>query len=256
MARNRLSPTRRREDIRTSWAEHVAAQRKSGQTQAAYCRAQGLEPRYFTLWKGKLQAPAVASPPRMVPVVGAPGRAAGGINDARDGERFSCRGSAPLGGKRQLRVTGNRPRRSVCGGAGTLEASMLELPPDRQIFMAVAPVDTRRSFSGLYAITAETLGANPIGGDLFLFRGKRSDRVKAIVFDHTGTCDLAQALGTGEVPVAEPRWNSPSTSSHCCSMALTSRASGGFRPLRCIRRSMSRANNRSSHTHCVGCLKA
>ena len=50
----------------------MAAQRKSGQTQVAYFRAQGLVPKYFTLWKGKLQATAVASAPRMVPVVVGP----------------------------------------------------------------------------------------------------------------------------------------------------------------------------------------
>ncbi len=69
MARNRLSPSRRREDIRASWAEHLTAQRKSGQTQAAYCRAQGLDPKYFTLWKGKLHDVEMAGPPRIVPVV-------------------------------------------------------------------------------------------------------------------------------------------------------------------------------------------
>ena len=72
MARNRLSPSRRRKDIRAWWAEHVAAQRKSGQTQAAYCRAQGLDPKYFTLWKGKLRDAEMAGPPSMVPVVVAP----------------------------------------------------------------------------------------------------------------------------------------------------------------------------------------
>lgn len=72
MTRNRLSPPRRREDIRAWWAEHLAAQRRSGGTQAAYCRAQGLDPKYFTLWKGKLQAAAVGSAPRMVPVVVTP----------------------------------------------------------------------------------------------------------------------------------------------------------------------------------------
>ena len=72
MARNRLSPSRRREDIRAWWAEHPAAQCTSGQTQVAYCRAQGLDPKYFTLWKGKLQAIAVASAPRIVPMVVGP----------------------------------------------------------------------------------------------------------------------------------------------------------------------------------------
>ncbi len=65
MTSKRFSPSRRREDIRAWWAEYLAAQRKSGQTQATYCRAQGLDPKYFTLWKGKLQNAA----PRLVPVV-------------------------------------------------------------------------------------------------------------------------------------------------------------------------------------------
>ena len=44
---------------------------------------------------------------------------------------------------------------------------MLKLPPGTRIFMAVAPVDMRRSFSGLCAIITETLGANPILCDEF-----------------------------------------------------------------------------------------
>lgn len=68
MARNRLLPSRRREDIRAWWAEYLAAQRKSGQIQVAYCRAQGLDPKYFTLWKDKLRDAEMAGTPRMVPV--------------------------------------------------------------------------------------------------------------------------------------------------------------------------------------------
>lgn len=69
MMRNRLSPSRGRADLRARWAEHLAAQRKSGQTQGTYCRAQGLDPKYFTPWKGKLQSIAVASASRMVSAV-------------------------------------------------------------------------------------------------------------------------------------------------------------------------------------------
>ncbi|MGH8256773.1 MAG: IS66 family insertion sequence element accessory protein TnpA [Steroidobacteraceae bacterium] len=68
----RLSPSRRRKDVRAWWAEHLAAQRKSGQTQVAYCRARGLDAKYFTLWKGKLRAAAFTDVPRMVPVRVAP----------------------------------------------------------------------------------------------------------------------------------------------------------------------------------------
>jgi len=69
MAAIRLSPSRRREDIRAWWAEHLAAQRSSGQNQAAYCRARALDPKYFTLWKRKLRDEAGAAPPGMVPVL-------------------------------------------------------------------------------------------------------------------------------------------------------------------------------------------
>ena len=71
MTTRRLSPSRRREDVRAWWAEHLAAQGRSGQTQAAYCRARGLDPKYFTLWKGKLREASETSP-RMVPVVVTP----------------------------------------------------------------------------------------------------------------------------------------------------------------------------------------
>jgi hypothetical protein len=69
----RLSPLRRRKDVRAWWSEHLQAQRHSGQTQAAYCRARGIDPKYLTLWKRKLIDASVASerdePPRLVPVV-------------------------------------------------------------------------------------------------------------------------------------------------------------------------------------------
>ena len=81
---------------------------------------------------------------------------------------------------------------------------MLKLPPGTRIFMAVAPVDMRRSFAGLCAIITETLGANPIGGDIFLFRGKRSDRVKAIIWDRAGLAIWYKRLERGKY-----KWPSP-----------------------------------------------
>jgi hypothetical protein len=69
----RLSPSRRRNDVRAWWSEHLQAQRHSGQTQAAYCRARGIDPKYFTLWKGKVLGASVPTkrdePPRLVPVM-------------------------------------------------------------------------------------------------------------------------------------------------------------------------------------------
>ena len=73
MSATRLSPSRRREDIRAWWAAHLKAQQDSGQSQVAYCRARGLDPKYFTLWKRKLREPRgsgeTVEPARLVPVV-------------------------------------------------------------------------------------------------------------------------------------------------------------------------------------------
>lgn len=85
---------------------------------------------------------------------------------------------------------------------------MLKLPPGTRIFMVVAPGDMRRSFSRLCAIITETLGANLIGGDLFLFPGKRSDRVKAIVWDRTGLAIWYTRLERGKY-----KWPSPDADS-------------------------------------------
>lgn len=59
-----LSLSRRREDIRAWWREHIHRQRSSGQSQAAYCRSQGLEPKYFSLWRAKLAKAAAMEAPR------------------------------------------------------------------------------------------------------------------------------------------------------------------------------------------------
>lgn len=63
---------------------------------------------------------------------------------------------------------------------------MLRIPSHTRIYLALAPVDMRRSFDGLCAIVAETLKLNPLDGHLFLFRGKSADRVKCLLWDRNG----------------------------------------------------------------------
>ena len=73
MTATRLLPAGRRDHKRTWWRNHLQAQTESGQTQAAYCRTHGLDPRYFTRWKGKLRPNrgkvVRGSSVRLVPVV-------------------------------------------------------------------------------------------------------------------------------------------------------------------------------------------
>ena len=45
---------RRHKEARQEWAEQIERWRVSGQSQAHYCREQGLNPKLFYKWKGKL----------------------------------------------------------------------------------------------------------------------------------------------------------------------------------------------------------
>lgn len=63
---------------------------------------------------------------------------------------------------------------------------MLSLPGTLQIFLAVAPTDLRKSHDGLAALVEHVLEADPFSGQLFVFRNKRSDRVKLLYWDGDG----------------------------------------------------------------------
>ena len=57
--------------------------------------------------------------------------------------------------------------------------------------------DMRRGFDGLAAIAQEKLGADPFGGHVFVFRGRRGDLVKLLWWDGDGLCLFAKRLERG-----------------------------------------------------------
>ena len=56
-----------------------------------------------------------------------------------------------------------------------------------RVLIATKPVDFRKGMDGLAAVVRESLGADPYGGVIHVFRAKRADRLKLLVFDGTGT---------------------------------------------------------------------
>src|SRR5271165_2579286 len=48
------------------------------------------------------------------------------------------------------------------------------------------PVDFRKGHDGLSALVQEMFGLDPFSGAVFVFRSKRADRVKILVWDRTG----------------------------------------------------------------------
>ena len=63
---------------------------------------------------------------------------------------------------------------------------MLRWPASVRIFVCMAPVDMRRSFDGLAALAEHVLRQDPLSGHVFVFRGKRGDRVKILYWDRDG----------------------------------------------------------------------
>nr|WP_295462400.1 IS66 family insertion sequence element accessory protein TnpB [Mesorhizobium sp.] len=57
---------------------------------------------------------------------------------------------------------------------------------DLKIYMATCPVDFRRGMDGLAAAVQEMLDLDPFAGAAFVFRAKRADRIKILVWDGTG----------------------------------------------------------------------
>ena len=53
---------------------------------------------------------------------------------------------------------------------------MLSLPSTVRIFVAAEPVDLRRGFDGLAAVTRSVVRQDPLSGHLFVFLNRRRDR--------------------------------------------------------------------------------
>lgn len=74
---------------------------------------------------------------------------------------------------------------------------MLSLSAATRVFVALAPVDLRQSFNGLYGAVREQLQQDPMSGHLFVFTNKGRDRVKVIFWDGSGLWVCAKRLEKG-----------------------------------------------------------
>ena len=74
---------------------------------------------------------------------------------------------------------------------------MILVPPGVRILLAAQPVDFRKGMDGLAALAQQALQANPFAGDVFVFRPRRADRVKILVYDGTGLVLYSKRLEAG-----------------------------------------------------------
>lgn len=74
---------------------------------------------------------------------------------------------------------------------------MLTLPPSVRVFVAVGATDMRLGMDGLAALARSRLGLDPLCGHLILFRNRRGDRLKILVWDRSGFWVLYKRLEKG-----------------------------------------------------------
>jgi transposase len=74
---------------------------------------------------------------------------------------------------------------------------MLSLPPSVRILLAREPADMRKGFDGLAHLVQSVLQEDPLSGHLFVFRNRRGDRVKLLLWDSDGFLIVYKRLEKG-----------------------------------------------------------
>lgn len=75
---------------------------------------------------------------------------------------------------------------------------MLSLPSGVRIWLVVGVTDMRKGYDGLSALVQTALNENPFSGQIYVFRGRRGDRIKLLWDSRDGLCLLQKRLRQGK----------------------------------------------------------
>jgi hypothetical protein len=93
---------------------------------------------------------------------------------------------------------------------------MITVPAGARILLATRPIDFRKGAHSLAALAQEVLAEDPFSGAVIVYRAKRGDRLKILVWDSSGgprsarlpsggslrDCAGLEAIATRSVPLA------------------------------------------------------
>ena len=71
-----------------------------------------------------------------------------------------------------------------------------------RVYIACSYTDLRRGIDGLAAIVQQQFNLDPFTNTLFLFCGRRRDRIKALYWEGNGICVALQTDGVRQLPMA------------------------------------------------------
>lgn len=74
---------------------------------------------------------------------------------------------------------------------------MFGFGPATRIYVATGATDMRKNFNGLYGLVRDHLQCDPLSGHVYLFANARRNRLKLLVWDHSGLWVCAKKLDKG-----------------------------------------------------------
>ena len=74
---------------------------------------------------------------------------------------------------------------------------MITIPAGARILLATRPVDFRKGAHSLAALAQEVLAEDPFSGAVIVYRSKGGDRLKILVWDHSGLVLIWKQLQQG-----------------------------------------------------------
>lgn len=78
------------------------------------------------------------------------------------------------------------------------------IPLDVDVYVALEPIDLRMSFDLLSGVVRDRRLGDPKSGAMYIFFGKRRDKLKAIFYDQSGYVILYKRLCRGTFRIPEP----------------------------------------------------
>lgn len=97
---------------------------------------------------------------------------------------------------------------------------MLSLTATTKVFLASQPVDMRKGIDGLFGLVRQALGQNPYSGALFVFYGRRRDRLKVLSWDCGGFVLYQKRLERGRFLLPQLQEDAASRQIESCDLAL------------------------------------
>jgi transposase len=91
-------------------------------------------------------------------------------------------------------------------GLPSLRAFDTEQLQGVRVWLCVGPTDMRRGFDRLAQQAAEVTGQDPLNGHLFVFRNRRGDKLKVLLWDRDGYVMIYKRLEEGlfKLPKVDP----------------------------------------------------